>query len=249
MATHLLDAAFASIGLVDGRNPQRINFSSNLANDHALTVTQWAIDLAGHPTLNAAFMQDQTVELMPTGSGARQLHDFYGTFGIDPLGPLLIHPLVYNEAHTGLLVVAATKDEVQWTEDQKSYMPGLAAFIAQAIADCEQPAAQFAIVPPASEIRAVANTVPSAIFLDQVRLSSLKAERDELKSALDEALERRKLAEEKVLVVQKQARYLAAALRAAQESGQEQGNDHTHMDTIITGRQEGATGSKDSADQ
>jgi len=248
MATNLLDAAFVSIGLVDHRNPRRINFSSNLANGEAAGIKHWAIDLTRHPSLNAAFMQDQTVELLPTGLGARQLHDFYGSFGIDPLGPLLIHPLVDNGSHIGLLVVAASQEQEQWTEEQKSLVPGLASYIAQAILNSQLPLVQYTAVPPAPEPRDVTETVPSAILLDQVRLSSLEAERDELKSALEEAIERRKQAEEKALVIQKQARYLAAALRVAQESEQEQVIDQAQMNTIITGIQEATTQSEESSD-
>jgi GAF domain-containing protein len=248
MASHLLDAAFVSIGLVDRRNPRRINFSSNLTNGDGTEIKQWAIDLTRHPTLNAAFIQGQTVELLPTGLGARQLHEFYGSFGIDPLGSLLIHPLVNNGSHIGLLVIAATEEQEQWTEDQKSLVPGLASYISQAVINSQLPAVRFTAVPPAPEPRNVTETVPSAILLDQVRLSSLEAERDELKSALEEAIERRKQAEEKALGIQKQARYLAAALRDAQESKQEQVVDQVQMNTAITGTRETTTQSEEPID-
>ena len=248
MASRLLDASFTSIGLANEQNPGRINFSSNLAEDGAPIVTQWAIDLAGHPTLNSAFIQDQTVELLPTGLGARQLHDFYGSFGIDPLGPLLIHPLVNSGSHIGLLVVAAPEEQLQWTEEQKSLMPGLASYITQAVVNTRLPAANIAAEPQIPEPRDVADTIPSAIFLDQVRLNSLQAERDELKSALDEAIERRKQAEERALLIQKQARYLAAALRAAQESEQEEDSQQAPMSTVITGMQNAGSGSEESTD-
>ena len=248
MAYHMLDAALVSIGFVDSRYPNRINFSSSLANEDTTEIKQWAIDLTRYPTLNAAFIQGQTVELLPAGLGARQLHEFYGSFGIDPLGPLLIHPLVKNGSHIGLLVIAATEQQENWTEDQKSLVPGLASYISQAVVNSQLPAVRFTAVPPAPKPRDVTETVPSAILLDHVRLSSLEAERDELKSALEEAIERRKQAEEKALGIQKQARFLAAALRAFQESQQEQVADQVQMDTVITGTRKTTSQSEESTD-
>lgn len=221
MATYLLEAEFASIGLVDHRNEQRINFSSNITNASTPAIKQWALDLSRHPTLKAAFKQGQTIELLPTGLGARQVHDFYGAFGSDPQGPLLIHPLVDDVTHFGLLVVAARRGLEEWTVEQKQLMPGLAKYISQSVANSAVPAPSYAAVTPPPARREVTETVPSAIFLDQVRLNSLQAERDELRAELEEAIERRKKAEEKALVTQKQARYLAAALRAAQSRQQE----------------------------
>ncbi len=244
MASHLLNAASVSIGFVDKRNPRRINFSSSLVKEVGSGIRQWAIDLSGHPTLNAAFIQDQTLELIPSGLGARQLHDFYSAFNIDPLGPLLVHPLKDNDLHIGLLVIAAVKEQEFWADDQKALMPGLAAYISQALLNSQLPAVQYSAVPPPATTRGVSQTVPSAILLDQVSLSSLKAERDELKLALNEAVERRKLAEEKALAIQKQARYLAAALRAAQESKQKQVVDQEGLETLITGTNE-STGLSD----
>ncbi len=248
MASHLLDAASVSIGFVDKRNPHRINFSSSLGEEAGSGIRQWAIDLTRHPALNAAFIQDQTVELIPTGLGARQLHDFYSAFGIDPLGPLLVHPLKDNGVHIGLLVSAASKDQEYWSEDQKSLVPGLAAYISQALLNSQLPSVQFSAVPPSPQPREVSGTVPSAILLDQVSLSSLKAERDELKTTLEEAIERRKQAEEKALAIQKQARYLAAALRAAQESEQKQAVDQERLDTLVAGTNESAALSDEAAD-
>ncbi len=246
MATHLLDAAFVSIGVVDRRNTQRINFSSNSIDAYSSTVKQWAIDLSRHPTLNAAIHQGQTVELLATGLGARQLHEFYNAYGSDPLGPLMIHPLVKNGSNIGLLVIAAKPNQEEWAADLKSLLPGLAAFISQAITNTSVKAVQYAAVPPTPMPREANETVPSAILLDQVRLSSLQAERDELKSALEEAVARRKQAEEKALVIQKQARYLAAALRAAQQAKNDEVANQIQFDADILNTRESRSASEES---
>ncbi len=233
MSTHLLDAAFASIGTIDQRSSSRINFTSSLPEENSTSVKQWALDLAKHPTLNAAFIQGQTIELLPTGTGARQLYDFYAAFDAEPLGPLLIHPLQNNGSNFGLMVIAARKKIESWADEHKAIMPGLSRYIAQAVVNSDLPAVRYAPDPPQPEPRQVVETVPSAIFLDQVMLSSLQAERDELQSALEEAVLRRKQSEEKALIIQKQARYLAAALRVAQESTQQSGANQDPGDAAI----------------
>jgi hypothetical protein len=54
--------------------------------------------------------------------------------------------------------------------------------------------------------------------------------------ALEAAIESRKQAESKIVVQQKQARYLAAALRAARQSLEKPDQvDETQMDTLISG--------------
>jgi hypothetical protein len=54
--------------------------------------------------------------------------------------------------------------------------------------------------------------------------------------------------EEKALAVQKQARYLAAALRAAQESRQEENAEQIPLDTIISRNQDTFPQSEESTD-
>lgn len=247
LATQLYDAAFASIGLVDSRNSKRINFASNLINSDPQAINQWAIDLGRHPTLNAALIQGQTIELLASGVGARQLHEFYNACGSSILGPLLIHPLVENGSNVGLLVIAARAEQEAWTDDQKALMPGLAKLICQAIANSESTSVRFEAARPAPAAREVTETVPSAIFIDQVRLRSLEAERNELKSELQEAVSRRKQAEEKALVLQKQARYLAAALKVAQVSLQKKSDVSGSIDDPVARNTESPPAAEDAA--
>jgi hypothetical protein len=55
--------------------------------------------------------------------------------------------------------------------------------------------------------------------MDRARLRDLERERDDLRNALAQANAARRLVENSALAAQKQARYLAAALRVAQAPG------------------------------
>jgi hypothetical protein len=231
----LLGASFVAVGLCDPRNARLLQFTSSFPGSEAAEPRKWTLDLAEHPSLNASFAQENTMELLPSGLGARQLHQFYRAVQVEPMGPLLIHPLIANDKHIGLLVVATAELDT-WSDYQRSLVPGLSSYIAQALLNSQTPAVRFRTAPPAPGIRDVSETVPSAILLDQVQLQSLESERDELKMALEAAIESRKQAESKIVVQQKQARYLAAALRAARQSLEKPDQvDETQMDTLISG--------------
>lgn len=239
MASHLLDAAFVAVGLVDRRNTRLAHFTSNLPGSGASEPQKWTLNLSEHPSLSAAFANEQTMELLPSGLGARQLHQFYRAVGVNPLGPLLVHPLVANDKHIGLLVVAAAAEMETWSDYHRSLIPGLSSYIAQALFNSQTPPVRFRAVPPPPVPRVSSESIPTAILLNQVQLQNLESERDELKTALEEAVENRKLAEAKVQAQQKQARYLAAALRAAQKSLEKPDEaNQAQLDTLITGTED-----------
>ena len=233
MASKLLEAEFVAIGLIDSNDPEVIRFSSNIRGRGSVEPDSWAANLTQIPTFNLALSQGNTIELLPDGIGARQLHDFYKIMGIEPRGPLLIHPLVTNEQNLGLLVVAAKSEQPSWSLEKQELLPGLARYLAQAILNSQRAPTQVVVPPPGP--RDNTNTVPSAILLDQVRLHSLLAEKDDLRIALEKANLETKQAESRALAAQKQARYLAAALRAAQQMETiNTAPNATEADTIIS---------------
>lgn len=235
MTSDLLEAEFVALGLLDQHNPQHMLFSSNLKDEDSGELKSWMINLNRQTALNLALTQGTTMELLAEGIGARQLHDFYSTIGIDPKGPLLIHALTANETNVGLLIAAAPPDKKNWPVEKRDLMPGLANYQAQAILNSQMPSEPPVVVPPLPGPRDSTNTVPSAILLDQVQLHGLRVERDELQRNLDKAKLKTKKAEAKALAAQKQARYLAAALRAAQQSGSDTGDaTESTVDTMIT---------------
>jgi len=236
MTSALLEAEFVAIGLVDPQNPQQMCFSSNLQDESVREKKSWVLNLNQQSTFCLALAQDNTMELLAEGLGARQLHEFYKTVGMEPKGPLLVHPLTANGKNVGLLVVAAPADQKNWPVEKRELLPGLAKYQAQAIVNSQTPLEAPVVVPPPPGPRDSTSMVPSAILLDQVRLQGLQSERDELHTALEKTKMEKKQAEAKALAAQKQARYLAAALRAAQQSTSAPGDTvPSEVDTIISG--------------
>jgi hypothetical protein len=140
------------------------------------------------------------------------------------------------------LIAGAPASEKKWPEDKRDLMPGLALYQAQAILNSQIRETPI-VAPSLPETRETSSTVPSAILLDQVHLHSLQSENNDLRAALDEAKLETKQAVAQALAAQKQARYLAAALRAAQQSSLEHSGiaEHDSADTIITRSDERST--------
>lgn len=236
MASDLLEAKFVAIGLVDRQTPFQLHFKSNLKDENSGSEKSWTIELNQLTAFDLALTQGNTIELLSEGLGARQLHEFYGIVGIDPQGPIMIHSLAVDERTIGLLLAAASAEQKNWTTEKRDLMPGIAKYQAQAILNSQTPEAPIVSSPTPEPRKSTSNTVPSAILLDQVHLHSLRVENNELRTALDKSKLETKKAEAKALAAQKQARYLAAALRAAQHASFEVGDeDQSNIDTIISG--------------
>jgi hypothetical protein len=235
MASDLLEADFVAIGLINPQDPLKMRFTSSLKSNGS-PPKSWTISLSQQSAFTLALTQGNTIELLAEGLGARQLYEFYRNVGIEPKGPLLIHPLIANERNVGLLVAGAPADQKKWPVEKQELMPGLANYQAQAILNSQTPANAQAVIPPAPGPRDTSSTVPSAILLDQVQLHGLRSERDNLRTALEKANLETKQAEARALAAQKQARYLAAALKAAQQSAlNHTGTGEAEADTIVTG--------------
>lgn len=217
LSTELLQSRFSAIGLLDDLNHELVHFQSDIGVDEPTNTKKWALDLAENNTLKTALTQNQVVELSPQGLGARQLHQFYKSIQIDNGGPLLVHPLIANGLHIGLLIVGGDEEMDSWSVDNHALLAGLARYIAQTIVNSHAPRVQAPIIRPL-ETQTVADSIPSPLIIDQVRLGRLEKEKADLQKALQEMELGKKSAEEKALAAQKQARYLAAALRAAQQS-------------------------------
>ena len=69
--------------------------------------------------------------------------------------------------------------------------------------------------------------VPAAIIMDRVRVKDLEHQIDQLRHSLQETEQKRRQAEVNANAAQKQARYLAAALRAVQGGSDREPSDHT----------------------
>ncbi len=235
MAADLMEAEFVAIGLLDQQDDRYLRFTSNLKDENSAESKFWVINLNQQTTFGLALTQGNTMELIPEGIGARQLHDFYKTVGIDPKGPLLVHPLAANGTNIGLLIVAADAEKENWSFEKKDLLPGIAKYQAQAILNSQMPSDSPVVVPPPPGPRDTTSKVPSAILLDQARLYGLRAEIEQLQTSLKQSKLETKQAEAKALAAQKQARYLAAALRIAQQTAPNSREPEESInDTVIT---------------
>lgn len=215
MAQDMLQGAFAATAFLDPEDPDALIFRSNLPGSEEGTLKQWPMSLSDNQALRTAVSQERPVELQSEGLGARQLHMIYQAAGVAPQGPLLILPLIPAGQRQGLLLVAGQEGRSTWTAPEQQLAVGLASFVAQALANSQ---ARIVAPPnePSPESPSPLPVVPAAIVMDRARLRDLERERDDLRDALAEATAARQLAESNALAAQKQARYLAAALRVAQ---------------------------------
>ena len=144
---------------------------------------------------------------------------------MEPSSALLIHPLGTNGTSTGLLAVPFPGNAGRWSEDAKNLLPGLARFVSQALTNSDSaPSHKSAAVAARPAPDVVQPAVPAAIVIDRVRVQDLEHQLQQMSEAFREAEQKRKQAEVNALAAQKQARYLAAALRTVQ-AGQESADE------------------------
>ena len=135
MVTALVPAQFATIGLIDEANSQRVVFNHSRPSMAKDTGHGWQFDLTGRSSLRLAFEQQRGVELLPRGLGARQVHELAQQFNLVALGPTFIEPLIARGQCLGFLVLAASPTADAWTDNDRAIIPGVASFIAQALAN------------------------------------------------------------------------------------------------------------------
>lgn len=215
LSQELLGASFTAVAFLDPDDPDALLFRSNLPLGEDGRFREWSMSLSDNQALRTATAQDRAVELLSDGLGARQLYALYQAAGLEPLGPLLIQPLTASGRRLGLLLIAGDAERVAWSAAEQQTAQAVTGFLAAAILN-SQAAAPSAAATPSPESPAPATTVPAAIVMDRARVSDLERERDELRTELVQAIEARKAAESSAAAAQKQARYLAAALRVAQ---------------------------------
>jgi signal transduction histidine kinase len=135
MVTGLLATQFAAIGLLDEKNPQRVLFGQTRPAATRDAAYGRLINLNDHAAFRLAYEQQRGIELLPRGVGARQVHDLSQQFNVGALGPVFVEPLVVGNHCFGFLLLAAPPSAENWTDRDRAIVPGVAAFIAQAIAN------------------------------------------------------------------------------------------------------------------
>ena len=133
LVTGLVQVRFAAIGLMDEKNPRRIIFRHFLPAGNRDSGDVRTISLADHAAFRLAFEQKHGTELLPAPGGARQIHELSQQFSVGELGPVFIEPLIAAGQCLGFLLLAAPPDVQRWSDFERSIVPGLAGFIAQAV--------------------------------------------------------------------------------------------------------------------
>ena len=200
MVAGLLATQFAAIGLIDEKNPQRILFGQTRPAATRDAAYGRLIALNDHAAFRLAYEQQRGIELLPRGVGARQVHDLSQQFNVGALGPVFVEPLVVGGQCFGFLLLAAPPSAENWTDRDRAIVPGVAAFIAQAIANSRRLESEA----PARPAPAVAPRPPEA-----------DAERERLIIELAEARRQQAAAEDRA----RQAEVMAVTLQQRAPGG------------------------------
>jgi signal transduction histidine kinase len=145
MVTGLVATRFAAIGLIDEKNPQRVVFGQVRPAPGRDTSYARPINLSDHAAFRLAYEQQRGIELLPRGVGARQAHELAQQFNVGPLGPVFVEPLAAGGQCFGFLVLAGPPTLQNWSERDRAIIPGVAAFISQAIANSRRLEAEAGI--------------------------------------------------------------------------------------------------------
>ncbi len=217
MINGMFDTSFSAIGLIDEDDSGKIKFYGWLPGESPGNIKQWEMNLSDHVTLNAALRQEGATRLTRDGLGSRQLYALFEAADLQPSSRLLIHPLATNGNPIGMMVIPIPENGTHRTEEAQDLVPGLAQFIARALVNSRTPAPVVA-AEPQPEFPAPVAAVPAAIVMDKVRLKDLEDQLEQLREEAKDAEQKRRQAEANANAAQKQARYLAAALRSVQPS-------------------------------
>ena len=212
MIARLSDAAFVGIGLLPEESPDTIRLVSNLPQPQTNSPRSWQLHLADWEPFQQLMRSGEGAHLPLTGSRARQVYALYEALGIGALGGLLLEPLTHHNTVIGLIVLALPDGRIRWTEAQQALLPGLAHFVAQAIANIPAPLVrETAVTTPLP-----AEPDPAALAASNMaisgRLIALEEERERLVQNLETANNRLLQAETRAATATKRAQDLAATL-------------------------------------
>lgn len=158
MVTGLVSTRFAAIGLIDEKSPQRVVFNQIRPAPARDSGYGRQINLSDHAAFRLAYEQQRGIELLPRGVGARQAHEMSQQFNVGALGPVFVEPLMVGNHCLGFLMLAAPPTVQNWSERDRAIIPGVAAFIAQAIANSRRLESDVAQAGAASALGPTAGT-------------------------------------------------------------------------------------------
>jgi hypothetical protein len=126
---------FATIGLIDETNAQRVVFSQSRPPIARDTPHGWQVNMTDHAAFRLASEQQRGIELLPRGVGARQVHELSQQFNVGTFGPVLIEPLIATNQCLGFLLLVAAPSAQNWSDHDRAIIPGVAGFLSQALAN------------------------------------------------------------------------------------------------------------------
>jgi signal transduction histidine kinase len=133
MIAGLLETQFATIGLIDEKNPERIVFASSRPSVARDSTHGWQINMNDHTAFRLAYEQQRGIDLLPRGVGARQVYELSQQFNVGPFGPVIIEPLVIDNHCQGFMVLAAAPSVQSWSDRDRAIIPELSGFVSQAL--------------------------------------------------------------------------------------------------------------------
>lgn len=215
MAETLLPTPYVALGLSLADTPERLSLISNQATDQEKRPSAWPVHLNEWPAFQQALQENESIELKPTGLGARQLRLWYEEAGLPSGGALLILPLAVEAQRLGLLLLGRKSGDQAWPESQMKIAAALAQYIAQALHN------SLAFAQVADQIADKPQPLRPDERQTSGRIIALEEERDRLKSDLDVTTTRLLHAETQAAKSTRQARDLAATLEELEKISQD----------------------------
>lgn len=226
MASALTGAEFTAVALLLGDDPEHLTVIS--AGTEVREAKTWALRLGDWPAFRLSMEQEQPVELLPDGVGARQLHDLCRELGIAIDGSLLVAPLMSQHGKRGLLLLGGPPQSDVWPDELVAVVPTLAAYVAQAVIEDQTTVAEPVVEiaePVAAETSVQApveaqEALPDEPVAEELtapaigagRLIALEEERDRVAEENRTLREQLQRSETRLKSTQQKARDLAATI-------------------------------------
>lgn len=208
VAAQALGAPFVGMALTHPEHPGHLSVTGTAPDEEE--ARQWELNLDDWPAFRLAIEQEEAVELLPEGMGARQLHDLYREMGVQQQGPLLVAPLRANENVVGVLLLGGRPEWDAWPTGSRGLVSRLAAYLARALYNARAYEEALADVPPMT---------PAAETAVSGRVIALEEERDRALEEAERLAGRLQQTEARLAESQEQTRHLAATLEALEEEG------------------------------
>jgi|GEM_PF-818575 len=227
LVAELSGAPFVGLAVTESERPDRLQVSTFLQE---LTLEQrvrsepqsWALNLDDWPAFRLAMDQEQPLELLPEGVGARQLHDLAQELGIETPGPLMIVPLQAKAVTLGVLLLGAPAEQEKLAPPLRTLAFRLANYVAQVLYNNRAAETHLQEAQPI-------NSGPTEMVSG--RVIALEEERDRAKDQAETLAGRLQQTEMRLNQAQQQARDLAATVEALEQA--RPGDDRAALEAEI----------------